>query len=419
MKLRNLLYATMFACAFASCSSDDDPVIDNGGGEEAADATLEIQIKTPSTTKTDMPTDDAEIKSLQLVVFGTDGRVAYLGIEKGKAGENKSVKTNVKSGIQEVLVLANANANIVVGQTSKSQVLEMEKSFTTENAEKGFSMNSGIFTVNVEAGKTNYVGYTDNEVIDEIRVGTAVVKSNDPVKLYRNVAKIVLKTVKISDGIDEKRYPNASLKIKSVFLLHAHTKTKIATTANWGAINIPGAYLNGAANQIYQDWVTYMATYVEKKIYPYITDSKIYGFENSYEKSFESLNEIKDGEEKFYAYENTEAKEGFRTLLVVEADFYYTPEGEGIDPVASQGRFYPIPVGYDGSDFDNIGADFTGLRAGKLEGLLRNLQYNVELGIKGPGYTTPFGPDGDVDTFLDVQVEVVEFGQVRQSTEIE
>ena len=28
MKLRNLMYATMIACAFASCSKDD--VIDNG-----------------------------------------------------------------------------------------------------------------------------------------------------------------------------------------------------------------------------------------------------------------------------------------------------------------------------------------------------------------------------------------------------
>lgn len=33
MKLRNLLYATMIACAFASCSKDDDP-IDNGGGKK-------------------------------------------------------------------------------------------------------------------------------------------------------------------------------------------------------------------------------------------------------------------------------------------------------------------------------------------------------------------------------------------------
>ena len=30
MKLRNLMYATMIACAFASCSNDDVPTPDNG-----------------------------------------------------------------------------------------------------------------------------------------------------------------------------------------------------------------------------------------------------------------------------------------------------------------------------------------------------------------------------------------------------
>lgn len=416
MKLKNLLFATMFACAFASCSSDDDPVIDNGGGDEAADATLEIQIKTPSTTKTAMPLDDAKINSLQLVVFGTDDKVAYLGTDAGKAGKNVSVKTNVKAGVQEVLVLANANASITEGVTTKAQVLEMEKLFTTENAESGFSMNSGIFTVNVEAGKTNYVGYADADVMDEIRAQTAVVKSNDPVKLYRNVAKIVLKTVRISPNIDKKRYPDATLNIKSAFLLHAHTKTKIASSTEWGAINIPGAYLNGSSNDDYAKWVAYMQD--KNKIYPYI-ETPIYNTEDAYKTSFDSEGSITDGNTKFYAYENTEAEEAYRTLLVVEADFNYNPKGDNNEePVASNGRFYPIAVGYSGTlDFTKV--NFADLRGDKLEGLLRNLEYNVELDVKGPGYTTPFGPQGDEDTFLDVQVKVVEFGQVKQSTEIE
>lgn len=415
MKLKNLLFATMFACAFASCSSDDDPVIDNGGGEEAADATLEIQIKTPSTTKTVIPEQDAEIKSLQLVVFGTDDKVAYLGTTKGKAGENKSVKTNVKSGRQEVLVLANSNTAITVGM-EKANILAMEKSFTTENAENGFSMNSRIFTVDVRAGKTNYIGYQESELVDDIREGVAYIIDTNPVKLYRNVAKIVLKTVRISPNIDEERYPDATLNIKSAFLLHAHTKTKIASSTEWGAINIPGAYLNGSSNDDYAKWVAYMQG--KDKIYPYI-ETPIYNTEDAYKTSFDSEGSISDGNTKFYAYENTEAEEAYRTLLVVEADFNYNPKGDNNEePVTSSGRFYPIAVGYSGSlDFSKV--DFADLRGDNLEGLLRNLEYNVELDVKGPGYTTPFGPQGDEDTFLDVQVKVVAFGQVNQSTEIE
>ena len=33
MKLRNLMYATMIACAFASCSNDDVPTPDNGNSD--------------------------------------------------------------------------------------------------------------------------------------------------------------------------------------------------------------------------------------------------------------------------------------------------------------------------------------------------------------------------------------------------
>lgn len=33
MKLRNLMCATMIACAFASCSNDDVPTPDQGGVE--------------------------------------------------------------------------------------------------------------------------------------------------------------------------------------------------------------------------------------------------------------------------------------------------------------------------------------------------------------------------------------------------
>lgn len=414
MKLRNLLYATMIACAFASCSNDDDP-IDNGGGNETADATLEIQIKSLLTTKatTSMPTDEAEIKSLQLIVFGTDGNVAYLGTAAGKAGENKSVKTTVKAGVQEVLVLANSVTEIRVGM-SKAQVLEFDKSFTTENSTNGFSMNSGVFTVNVEAGKTNYVGYANaDEVATEVTAKSAVILTTDPVKLYRNVAKVILKTVGISKEIDKGRYPNASLKLKNVYLLHAHTTTKIATATEWGAINVTGAYLNGASDADYGKWVAYMNG--KKEIYPYI-GTAIYGNDGAYVTSLNNATEIKEGTNKFYAYENTEVETGYRTLLVVEADFSYNKEGEVL--TTSEGRFYPIAVGYSGSmDFTKV--DFANLRDGKLEGLLRNLEYNVELGVKGPGYTTPFGPNGDEDTFLDVKVQVVNFGYVNQSTEIE
>lgn len=415
MKLRNLLYATMIACAFASCSNDDDPTPNPDPTPEAAEATLEVQIKTPLSSKaTTMPNEDDKINSLQLIVFDpTTENVAYVGTTAGKAGENIAVKTTVKAGSQKVLVLANSTKTIAVG-TSMDNVINESKTFDSENSTNGFSMNSGVFTVNIEAGKTNYVGYANSgEVAEEVTAKTAVILTTDPVKLFRNVGKVILKTVEISKSIDKNRYPNAALTLKNVYLLHAHKTTKLATEAAWGAINVTGSYLNGATDENYGKWTAYMAD--KKEIYPYMKSD--YAEEGAYVQSLGNVTSISNGDKTFYAYENTEAEKGFRTLLVVEADFSYTTENGGT--TTSAGRFYPIAVGYTGSDFGNIGDDFNGLRSGNLSGLLRNLKYEVALGVKGPGYTTPFGPKGDEDTFLDVQVKVVDFGFVSQSEEIE
>lgn len=44
MKLRNLMYATMIACAFASCSNDDVPTPDNGNPDAQGGTSLTKQL---------------------------------------------------------------------------------------------------------------------------------------------------------------------------------------------------------------------------------------------------------------------------------------------------------------------------------------------------------------------------------------
>lgn len=48
MKLRNLLFGTMIACAFAACSNEDDPIpsVDPTSTSEAGTADLTIVVKT-------------------------------------------------------------------------------------------------------------------------------------------------------------------------------------------------------------------------------------------------------------------------------------------------------------------------------------------------------------------------------------
>ena len=101
--------------------------------------------------------------------------------------------------------------------------------------------------------------------------------------------------------------------------------------------------------------------------------------------------------------------------MVVKGKFKY---GTVQDPAS---RYYSVAIGKDGfKDGYNAPVGFEGSRGeGNLHGTVRNLQYNVDLKVAGPGYTTPFGPKAEDDTYLDVKVEVVDFGHINQSTEIE
>ena len=455
MKLRNLMYATMIACAFASCSKDDDPVVTPDGGNAEANATLEVRVGRAE-TKALPGTDAAEdnLNNLSLLVFNGTSATATLeaiGTEAGEAGAGKAVKTeSIKPGNKNVVVLANIDLSkttpVVKVGMSYAEFLTAQLTFTNEKATtaEGFTMNSKVYPVTVIASKINYMGYNEdassNSETKEYLQGDA----KPVIKLYRNVAKIVLNTVALGT-VNPDQYPGAKLTLKEVFVLHGHTKTTIVgeNAAQWGPINVTGAYLNGASNTLYADtWVKYMQTPVDGKtltpVYNFITAST-YAQEDSYlprTLSGASFTYNERNIAPFYVYENTEstATNGtdYCTLLVVKADFTYNKVGGGTQTETD--RYYPVAVGYNAAgaanttDFSILtrSDDFKGLRSGVTPaGVLRNLQYLVNLKITGPGYKTPFGPKpdggdgGDGDTYLDAQVKVIGFADVIQNGEVE
>lgn len=75
MKLRNLMYATMIACAFASCSKDD--VIDGGQEPAKGDASLTISVGTKATKGIIMGTD-AETTVNDINIFLCDENNAVI-----------------------------------------------------------------------------------------------------------------------------------------------------------------------------------------------------------------------------------------------------------------------------------------------------------------------------------------------------
>lgn len=429
MKLKNLLFATMFACAFASCSSDDDPVIDNGGGEDpSAEATLEVKVATPAITRAGET--DATISTLSVLVFDeATQRLESKGTNE--AGKTENIQTSViakkiTAGSKKVLVLANVNVDSYTADIKEGTLYETVLNATKEynnEVDGQLSMNSQVYTVTLEAGVTNYLGYTEAQA-NEYKGHYLNQASGATVKLYRNVAKIVLNSVQVT--ANETKYKNAKLDIESVFVLHANKTTKLvgADGAAWGTTEaVPYYYLNGASKSDYKDiWVSYMEGKEAVQNYIPLTGEGLYGTDAT--TAFVSALTVKDltvantpwtpeGNNSFYAYENT--SKDIYTLLVVKGKFKY---GDITEP---ESRYYSVAIGKDGGLEEGYEKpqNILDSRGGKLFGTVRNIQYNVDLRVAGPGYTTPFGPKAEDDTFLDVKVQVVAFGQITQNPSIE
>lgn len=425
MKLRNLMYATMVACAFASCSNDEG--IDDNGGKtpEGATAQLEVKITAPAITKAGVDAS-ADIASLGVLVFDvTTNKLEAKGIDvAGKAGEGKSVVAdNLTAGQKNVLVLANMKSKMdsYTTATTLENVLADTQNFSAAEADGSLSMNSQVYTVTLKAGVINFLGYGDTNPSDDPENNYLTQAGVQPVKLYRNVARIVLKSIEVT--ANETKYPDATFTVNRVFVLHGNKTTKVATTAPWGT-TMPETmnYLNGCVNTEYAEWVAFMSG--KTQIQAYLTGSNyenVSAYSNTipnqsltYEQKWEPT------DQNFYVYENTSTT--LYTLLVVEGKLEY---GEVTGDKAEL-RYYSVAIGKDGITGINtttgvypVPSGFDGNRDGGLTGTVRNIQYNVNLKVAGPGYTTPFGPDAKDETKLDVQVEVVNFGAVNQDVTIE
>lgn len=428
MKLRNLMYATMVACAFASCSNDEG--IDDNGGKtpEGATAQLEVKITAPSISKAGDVDESATIESLGVLVFDVaSNKLETKGIDvSGKAGEGKSVVADgLTAGQKKVLVLANMKNKMQSYTTSTTldDVLADTQAFSADEKDGSLSMNSQVYTVTVKAGVINFLGYGSTNPSDDPDNNYLTQAGEQPVKLYRNVARIVLKSIKVT--AKEEKYENAKFTVNRVFVLHANKNTKVATTEPWGT-TMPAVltYLNGCTNPEYAGWVSFMTGKTEKQAYlrgDNYEDAVALGFSNTITGQSLTYNQLwEPKDQNFYVYENTSTD--LYTLLVVEGKLEY---GE-VTGDKAENRFYSVAIGKDGIKGINeatgvysVPSGFDGHRDGGLTGAVRNIQYNVELQVAGPGYTTPFGPDAKDDTSLDVQVEVVNFGAVNQNVTIE
>lgn len=431
MKLRNLMYATMIACAFASCSNDD--VIP--APEQGAEGTfLDILIKDPVLTKANP--DESDIKTLTAVVFDASGKIEAIETANQGKGTN-SRKVALTPGEKSVIMIANYTLPQTVKVGDTYAALEALTNTRIEEVdEKGFSMSSKVYkNITIETNKTTYLGYANED-----GSGNSIYETEDPegVKLYRNVAKVVLKSVTLTNEKgDFKNMSNPNLKIEDVFILNAKATTKLVASdadkfKHWAPTQSDVATLLGGVAK--DDSWNNTDKFLLGSEWDVCADLKTnvkattIGFKG--DEIFESTDAFKDA--PFYVYENgsEEFETGAaKTLLVIKGAVIYDSFVNGeTTRVEVPNRYYTIAVGRTGFEDGFVSPDknfpyanrsalgINGASANKAYDVLRNLQYEVSLTIKGLGYDQPGG--GDPEQFLDVNVQVVPFGTVSQDVEI-
>lgn len=442
MKLRNLLFGTMIACAFVACSNDDDP-INGGGGENPTGKTL-LQVKP------NVITTKATAAGTDFWVYVIDPSGTIVG--EGKAGEQFELTDSRAEGNVEIIVLKNMPKSMGAPMV-KADLFKAIDFSTDEESDLTSSQNTAVYNVSIQRGAINKLGY-DNVETEGVHY---LDNSGEPIPAYRNVARIVFNSVTIANNVitgQKVKYTNPKLKLKEAFILNARNSSKMASETvltRWATTeNANGVYCNGVDYVQYKKWedevlkegkVPYISTIAEDSYKTFVapdwsTNNMCFNgyLRTIFDKSVKHpVIDLSDGESQdtcapsnlfFYTYENTNTDNP--TLLVLKADFTYDEAaGTADDPnatkeVTMEDRYYTIKIG-ENISLDNSfnTADFGITDASAIKGIRRNIAYAIDLTVKGPGSKNPLIPGEDEATYMNAAVTLVGYGIVNQTPSID
>lgn len=174
MKLRNFMYATMIACAFASCSNDD--VIENGP-DAKGDASLTIKIDTKGTKA--YGTGDETINELAVFLYKVTGETKTLA---GKQYVGTNYNTDGQIVFEDLTV---GDTYMCVGFANLGDISDAEAAGTTP---LGLSIASGLYAAN----DIPMHGVSGNVDI------SATTENVATIKLTRDLAKVELTAVALN-----------------------------------------------------------------------------------------------------------------------------------------------------------------------------------------------------------------------------
>ena len=453
MKLRNLLFGTMIACAFAACSNEDDPIPSVDPTPETGTASLNVAIDTKALrTKAG---EEAALTSLTVVVYDNAGK--YLASKTndgteiaGLISNDEAYFENIPAGTVKIVAYANmagagidytADMSAMAGKTFALPITADNKIVATN-----LPMSSGAASVNLVANKTNFYGYTDEEITAAGIEGETNNLGSTPLPLYRNVARVDLMYVDLNvnankSGEDLIKSGTASFTINEVFIMNAKEKTLFGntgapTSANadkttWGSVEFTGTeadplkYYGGrwkwatvptgkdaqdpfavipaeASRQLSAYYTGTLSSSPAKKEQTLTNDS--YNTATIVMGTAAGTTPIKS----FYVFENKNTTvETFATMLVVKGSYSFKSTQKS---VSRSEAYYPVKVGVDGLNSEDADTQTE-------NGVYRNRCYQIYLTIAGDGVLDPTTGDKLADLY--VKTKVVDWAKVKQSPVVE
>ena len=413
MKLRNLLFATMFACAFASCSSDDDPTIDPTPAE-AADAYLDITVNTKTVgTKANVDTEgdyaregESNINNLTIAVFNADNNDALIGYQRvesegfTKKGEGASATYKFNSPVKtkavrvKVYVLANVPANNAIATAKDLSGYEAAVSLLSDQSITSLTMSSALLTSDGALKDVKIAPENNpNKMGEGSNVDNAVTGCTGDILLQRVAARVQMGQVFSSKYTKEEK-----LVITGVYMFNVRSDAKLLGTGL--------DYRNG--KQLFQASVSFDGD-LKVKDESLTEDNALLKVEYKKGITIDASTGVNNKQTLtnavFYTMPNAllskDTKENKAYTLISVKGTYTSPEG-----VTMTGdRWYTVLVGKEGA----------GNEGGAV---VRNTVYDIQtLDITGSGSDNPYTPQAAA--YLNAQVKVAPWSYVVQTPSVD
>ncbi|WP_075965938.1 fimbrial protein [Parabacteroides massiliensis] len=459
MKLKSCFLITLIACAFFSCSDNDDPV-NLTITPVVPDATLSLAVRTDGiktkggfigndVTGTEV-TWDKKVKTLTAVIFNNGayngnnmkvGSIAALFTQNYADPTSKTViDGEVKSGGINLLLIANLDAEVLKTLTNSvnstnadsrltlEQVVALATPLSSETEGNGLTMSSAVLPLELVPG-INFVGFGAKGALTVEGYGSGTeVYGDKAVELIRTVAAINLKGVLLPETPDagNPEYKNVSFTLDSVFVANVKSTAGIGTYGEVKTIE-QSPMADGALDPTYyrapENFASYVGTYktgeakgdnsMLRVLDPVQTIEARTGTNaNTAALDWENTSALVP---PCYVYPNQNGETGVEgkrnyTLLVLRGTYRYKI-GDN-EEMTEKDRYYTVIV----NDLSQ-GGTITGDEGKTDVRIQRNTKYNVAVQILGSGSDDPFSPAAFAH--VAAQVRVADWNVIEIDEEVD